>query len=128
MTHEGYLTTFKSSAVQDKLRKDSRELYGVYHFFFKSFTKPSLPIPVCLGPKIAANVPSGSDTLLSGINVTLVRPSMYFVIVRPCVAFLPIFHLSFSRTRISCFPVIAGRLELIIRKRDDMEWVEGVIE
>ena len=66
--------------------------------------KPLLPIPVCLEPSIAINVPSGNDALVSGTNVTLVRSPKGLVKVAPCFALLPIDQPSFTKSLINCLP------------------------
>ena len=42
------------------------------YILFNSFSNPFTPIPVCLGPRIAINVPFGSDALRYDCNFCLI--------------------------------------------------------
>lgn len=82
--------------------------------------KPFLPIPVCLEPSIAINVPSGNDALVSGTNVTLVRSPKDLVKVIPCFALLPIDQPSFPKSLISCLPESTKVIKKLGRSGDGL--------
>jgi len=75
--------------------------------------RPALPKCVCLGPSIAASVPGGSGSDLSGTTATLVPSRNSLLKINPCLPLLITSHPASTRSFNKPLPVGGGRSAIL---------------